>query len=54
VVMFLASPSRDSRNSEMESDNSPKSWCIDGPDVIVSSHLTIPVMEVLITPSHNR
>jgi hypothetical protein len=55
VVMFLASPSRDSRNSMKWSRiNGPESWCIDSPDLIVSSHLTIPVMEVLVTPSRDR
>jgi hypothetical protein len=33
--------------------NGPESWCIDGPDLFVNSHLTVPVMKGLITPSHD-
>jgi hypothetical protein len=34
--------------------NGPESWCIDDPNLIVSSHLAIPVMEGLFTPSRDR
>jgi hypothetical protein len=33
--------------------NGPESWCIDGPDLFVNSHLAVPVMKGLITPSHD-
>jgi hypothetical protein len=33
--------------------NSLESWCIDGPDLFVNSHLVVPMMKGLITPSHD-
>jgi hypothetical protein len=33
--------------------NGLESWCIDGPDLFVNSHLAVPVMKGLITPSHD-
>jgi hypothetical protein len=27
--------------------NGPESWCIDGPDLFVNSHLAVPVMKGL-------
>jgi hypothetical protein len=49
----LVTPSCDRRNSEMEWDQRSRSWCIDGPDLFVNSHLAVPVMKGLITPSHD-
>jgi hypothetical protein len=33
--------------------NGPEPWCIDGLDLFVNFHLTVPVMKGLITPSHD-